>query len=82
MLSSPRLFSKHFDVHEELLLHVCDGDNKLLCNDLVAKQDSTDPKYMTLNEQISSMCAEIAEEKGNKNALAEYRKSDVYFGYM
>ena len=82
VLSSPKLFSRHFDIHEELLLRVCDGDTKLLRNDVVAKQDSTNPMYKTMDEQICTMCAEIAEEKGNANAMNEYKKNDVYFGLL
>lgn len=38
--------------------------------------------YKTMDEQICSMCADIAEDNGNKNAMSEYKKDDVYFGLL
>ncbi len=82
VLSSAKLFSEHFEVHEELLLNICDGDENLLWNHDLAKEDSSKKMYMTMNERIHSMCADVAQQTGNKNAIQEYKKKEVYFGYL
>jgi len=81
-LSSPKLFSQHFDIHEELLLQTCDQDRSFLHNKRLAKIDSTDPSYLNNTERIELMCTSIAKETNNKYALDEYAKPDRYFGFM
>jgi hypothetical protein len=63
-------------------LTVCDGDPNLLCNKNLAKKDSENPTYMTTEEQINMMCAQVAHETQNYNAMEEYHKKPVYFGAM
>ena len=82
VLSSAELFSKKFDIHQELLLAICDNDPNLLHNKKIAITDCKDPTFMTTEEQISMMCAEVAHQTRNHNALEEYHKKDVYFGLM
>lgn len=82
VLSSSKLFSELYDIHEELLLKVCDGEQNLLLNPRVAKADSMNLNYMTMEEQINLMCAKCAEDTSNSNAMEEYEKKRVYFGYL
>jgi hypothetical protein len=82
VLSSPKKFSQHYNIHEELLLQICDGDPNLFCNKGLALIDANDPSYMTKNEQINRMCAQVAKDSGNKYAVDEYSKVARYFGSM
>lgn len=81
-MSSPKLFSERFEIHEELLLTVCDGDQSLLCNHRIAGIDATDPAFMTMEERIQLLCGKVAEDSNNKNAMEEYKKNPVYFGLL
>jgi hypothetical protein len=46
-LSSPKMFAEKYEIHEELLLKICDGDQNLFMNKALAKVDGNDPKFMT-----------------------------------
>jgi len=81
-LNSPKLFSKHFDIPEGMLMEVCDGDSSFLHNKGLAKKDHEDPQFMTNTEKIEHMCATIAVKGGNRNALEEYKKPVRYFGIL
>jgi len=81
-LDSPKLFSKHFDIPEGMLLEVCDGDSSFLHNKGLAKNDHEDPHFMTNTEKIEHMCSTIAVKGGNRNALEEYKKPVRYFGIL
>jgi hypothetical protein len=82
VLSSTTLFSQHFDIHEELLLRICDGDPNLFWNAKLARIDATDPAFMSNVEQINLMCAKCAQETKNINAIEEYTKQSVHFGFI
>lgn len=82
VLSSPKLFSERFEIHESLLLTVCDGDTNLLLNHKLAKEDSSNTTYMTMEERMNSMCAQVAEKTQNQNAMEEYMKKNVHFGSL
>ena len=81
-MSSTKLFSEHFDIHEELLLRICDGDPNLFWDAKQARIDATDPTFMSNGEQINLMCATCAQETSNINAIEEYTKQSVHFGIM
>ena len=81
-LSSPALFAKTFDVSEEVLMAVCDGDRNLFQNKRLAERDSMAIEFMTAEEQTLFLCGSVAEDTGNLKALEEYRKKKVYFGVI
>jgi len=81
-LRSPQLFSKHFDIPEEILLKACDGDSSILHNKGLARNDHKNPNFMQSEEKIEHMCATMAQKHGNKKALLEYKKPVVYFGLL
>mmetsp|Transcript_13783 Transcript_13783/g.15501 ORF Transcript_13783/g.15501 Transcript_13783/m.15501 type:complete len:340 (-) Transcript_13783:1093-2112(-) len=82
VLGSSKLFSEHFDIHEELLLKVCDEDKNLLNNLGLAKIDANDFNFMTDEERINMMCAKVSKDSKNEHAMEEYIKKPAYFGYI
>jgi len=82
VLASPKLFSEKFDIHEELILTVCDDDSSLLCNHRIAGIDTNDPQYMTTEERIQLICGKVAQDSKNRYAIEEYKKRPVYFGLL
>jgi len=81
-LASPSLFSTNFGVPRQLLIDACGEDENLFKNTEVAKSDADDVKYLTNEERVLHLFRDAAKERGNKNALDEYRKPTKYFAVM
>jgi len=81
-LASPSLFSAKYGVARQSLIDACGEDENLFKNREVADSDAEDVKYLTNEERVLHLFRDVAKERGNMNALDEYRKPMKYFSRM
>uniref|UniRef100_A0A7S4M9V9 Uncharacterized protein n=1 Tax=Odontella aurita TaxID=265563 RepID=A0A7S4M9V9_9STRA len=81
-LKDSKLFSQEFAVDEETLRAACRNDPNLLWNSLVSSEDTNNTAFMTKDEIITSRFRKVAHELNNENAIDEYEKPPVYFGFL
>lgn len=80
-LQSSRLFSDLYDIDEKLVEKVCDGDDSLLYDVRVSRDDRSNIEFMNHSDKFQFYCQRKATEMSADNFL-EFTKYSHVFGSL